>query len=185
MEVLRALFGEVSFKRIKRHFNYSLEEKKDLFTSSILISLIFFFFVWRYVSFTLESGIINFIWILISTIGILFIFTTIPKIIAIKRGTTTTYKSWTLGLLVGFIVSYLSFGILSLPFPGNFDVKAIKRIKHGEVFHSETKKDIFAVLISGPMVLILLVLISSLIYSIYNNIFLYYFMVAFDIYLTQ
>jgi len=171
MQILDSAIGNWTPRRISRHFKYDSEEIKELNKSSILISLIFFFFVWARKDLTILTGIITYLFCFIASGLSLFIFTAIPKLIAIKRGTQAEYKSFTMGLLFSFVISYLSYGFVAIPFPGIIEISAIKRLKHGEVFHYETKKDIFAVLVSAPLSLLVLSLIIGLINST-SNIFL-------------
>ncbi len=155
MQIINSFVGNWTPRRISRYFKYSSLEIKELNKSSILISLISFFFVWSRHNLNIITGILTYIFCF-AIIGLsLFLFTSIPKLIAIRRGTEAEYNSFTMGLLFSFVISYLSYGFVAIPFPGLIEISPIKQLKHGGVFHYETKKDIFTVLVSAPLTLMI------------------------------
>jgi hypothetical protein len=162
------------FTRIKNYFSFSQLEVKDFHKSNILISLIFFFFIWSYTDMTLVKGIITFLFIYLISAMTLFLFIALPKIIGITRGTTVEYKSPILTLLFLFVINFLSYGFIPIFVPGNLYLKSILRLKHGEVFHYETKNDIFVVLASAPLTHIFISSILLSIYLLIPNTYLFY-----------
>lgn len=168
------LIDGFSFKRIKRFYEFNPEEQKEFHVSTILISIIFFFFLWSFTNFNLFSGILTLFYCIFITASSLFLFISIPKLIAIIRGCEVKYNSWTIGLLSAFVISFLFYGFISLIFPGNLEIIGISRLKHGGVFHHETKKDIFNVLLWAPLTNIIIALIFTIIYVNFNLIWFKY-----------
>jgi len=166
-----------SFKQIKNHFEFSAKEISDFNITTLLTSLIFFFFIWAFADLNLVTGILTFIYSLVICAFSLFVFIASAKAIAILRATTAEYSCWTMGSLIAFIISYLSYGFVPLVFSGNLDIKAIPRLKHGEVFHSETKKDIFFILFSTILIQIVLILFLHFIYLQFPTKYIYYILV--------
>jgi hypothetical protein len=96
------------------------------------------------------------------------------KALAIYNKYTAHYKSYTLGLLVGFVISFISYGFLPIIFPGNIDLKIIERLRHGHVFPGENKKEIFKILSRTLLFVLILTSTLHLIYNTTNLIFFKY-----------
>lgn len=174
MGLVELIYRGTLFRRIKKYFNFTSLEVKDIHTSNILISLIFFFFIWSYTDLTFVKGILTFLFIYLISALTLFTYISIPKIVGIIRGNTVEYKSPILTLLFFFIINFLSYGFIPVFVPGRLYLKGVLRLKHGEVFHYETKQDIFAVLISAPLILVFLTTILILIYNLIPNVYIHY-----------
>ncbi|MGE0793578.1 MAG: hypothetical protein AB7V77_05365 [Candidatus Woesearchaeota archaeon] len=177
MEIIDILAGGISFRKITRHFEFDAKERKDFHSTTLLISAIFFFFIWAFTDLNFTTGILTAIFCLVVTSITLFLFIAIPKIVAIMRRCKAKYRGWTIGLLFSFVISFLSYGLIPVIFPGIIEVESILRLRHGEVFHYERKKDVFWTLISAPITNIILVLLLKPIYNMFPNPFIYYIMV--------
>ena len=64
----------VSAKLFDRYFVFEKKEQKDFLITSVIFSLILFFFAWRTTDFTILGGIIAFIQFIIIVLGSLFLF---------------------------------------------------------------------------------------------------------------
>jgi len=144
---------------IKRHYSVSAAEKKHWIITSFIIALIVFFFIWRTTSFTISSAIKNIIILFVMSLISIWVFMSAAKIIAIWKKYTAEYKFFLEGLLIGFVVSFISYGFLPVLFPGVIEVKTIERLRHGRVFPGENKKEISFILTGTVYSMVLLTLI--------------------------
>lgn len=168
------MFYQNYIHNLKRHFKIEQKEIMDWIISSFITGLVIFFFVWRVTDYNINSGIIAFISIILSAffmIGMFFIF---AKAIAIKNRYTAHYKSYKIGLLVGFVISFISYGFLPIIFPGNIEVKIIERLRHGRVFPGENKREINYILKSTLIWMLILTALIKIIYSSTNLILFKY-----------
>lgn len=149
---------------VKRHFTISLVEKKSWWLTSAIIGLVVFFFIWRTTDFTIQSGAIHFISIILMSWIIIGFLLTAAKLIAITKKYTANYSSWLNGLLIGFVISFISYGYIPIIFPGNIEIETIERLRHGKVFPGENKTEISFVL---TWTIIATVLLTTIFQSIY------------------
>lgn len=104
----------------------------------------------------------------------MWIFMSAAKSIAIWKKYTAEYKSWLDGLLIGFVVSFISYGFLPILFPGVIEVKTIERLRHGRVFPGENKKEISFILTGTTYAMILLTIIFQNLFKSTTFIFFKY-----------
>jgi len=166
----------ISKRRLKRHFNFSGQEIKDFNITTVLLSITIFFFIWAFHDLNIITGIFTYIYSFLITAISLFAFISVPKLIAIQRGFTCTYSGWVTGQLVAFVIAFISYGIFPIILPGLITIKSIERIRHGEIFAYENKKDIRRVLIMAPITSIILVIIATPFFLATNSDLIYYFM---------
>lgn len=167
----------VSNKLVERYFTFDEKERKDFLITSIILSLILFFFVWRFTNYNVLTGLGAYIQFFIIVMGSLFIFISSSKWFAIQRHYTAHYSAWITAALIGFVVSFTSYGFVPLLFPGLIEVKAIKRLRHGKIFPGENKYDIFTILSIAPITSILLSIIMQFFYQITTLPFFKYLMI--------
>lgn len=144
---------------LKRHYNIESKEKKSMFMSAGIIALTTFLFIWKNTAFTLLSGILNIALLFVAAAIVLWILIAAAKAIAIWKRYTASYTSWMEGLLVGFVISFLSYGYLPVLFPGVIEIQTIERLRHGKEFPGENVKDISFVLTGTIYVLVLVSLV--------------------------
>lgn len=159
---------------IKRHYVISPAEKKSWLITSFIIALIVFFFIWRTTSFSIGSAITNIIILIVVSLISMWVFMTAAKVMAIWKKYTAEYKSWLNGLLIGFVISFVSYGFIPVLFPGVIEVKTIERLRHGKVFPGENKKEISFILTGTVYVMVLLTLIFQSLFKLTNFTFFKY-----------
>lgn len=164
-------------KLIDRYFIYTPEEIKDFLITSVVFSLILFFFAWRTTDYNIITAIVDLIQFLIIVTGSLFIFISAAKIFAIQRHYTAHYTAWITAMLIGFVVSFTTYGFIPLLFPGLIEVQRIDRLRHGKVFPGENTYDIFTILAAAPLMSILLSVIMQFLFAATQLSFFYYTMV--------
>ncbi len=174
MGIREVLIGDWTFRQLKRHYSFENEEIRDFHISVFLMSLIFFFFIWAFTSLTITTGIIMWIYSWLICAGSLFAFISVPKLGAIMRGNKVKYEGWTNGLLIGFIVSFLSYGLIPLMTPGALDIQPIERLKHGKRFHYESRKDMYVIWMLAPLTSVAIALIAQGLYFATNIEFILY-----------
>lgn len=174
MGIKEVIIGDWTFRQIKRHFTFEKKEIKDFHISVFLMSLMFFFFIWVFTNLNVTTAILTWIYCWIITAISMYAFISVPKLTAITRGNIAKYEGWTNGLLMGFIISFLSYGIIPLVTPGYIDVEPIERLKHGKQFHYETRKDIFMVSFMAPITSLIISLFAQFLFFITNIRLIYY-----------
>ncbi len=167
--------------RFKRNYLFSLKERKDFLLSTSVMTLVFFFFFAK-VSWGQEEIAVGFIisklvmlWLI--TAVVLFIGIYVAKRFAIIKGYTAKYEAWRNGLLIGFVISFISYGLLPLLFPGIITIKRIERHRHGKFFPGENKRHISWTLMSTLFSFFLITMFMHILYFITNLEFFYYAMV--------
>lgn len=164
--------------RLKHHYSFTQKESQQYILTGGIIGLIMFFFIWKDTDFMLITGILALLTISLASIGSIYCFVALSKIIAIRNGYTATYEGWMNGLLVGFIISFVTYGFFPLFFPGIIKIQTIDRLRHGHIFSGENKKDIFSVLSTAILTSILIAVIGSFFYIATGWIGFYYFQVT-------
>jgi hypothetical protein len=160
--------------RLKRNFQFDSKERHEFVFTAIIITIILFTFSWRVTDYNIITGIKDLIILGIMSFISLFVFVGGIKFFAIGRGYTAQYNYWIGGLLGGFLISFITYGYLPIVFPGEINLKANDRLRHGQVFVGENKVDVFGILASGVILSILLSFILLLIYSSTGFELIYY-----------
>ena len=114
---------------------------------------------------------------IISHAGIgLFIYST--KWFAIKKGYTANYTAWKNGLLIGFVITFITDGYLPVIIPGLITFETIKHLRYGKLFAGENTYDMFKMIAVGVLSLALLSILSHMIYFATHINFFAHIMVA-------
>lgn len=161
-------------KRVKRHFSFTSKEKKEFTITTIIFTLIMFLYVWRVVDLTTLAGVGYIIGLAIISAGSLYAFIASAKSFAITRGYTATYSYWMTGQLGGLLLSFISYGLIPILFPGYITIQTIDRLRHGKVFPGENKYDIFAVLAFATVIPIFVSMMLLILFSL-TKLQLFYF----------
>lgn len=167
----------VSNRLIQKYFEYTSKEQKDFLITSIILTFILFFFSWRTTDLNILQAVLRLIQFFIITGLSLFAFISASKWFAIQRHYTAHYESWIPAALIGFVVSFTSYGLVPLIFPGLITIKRIERLRHGKVFPGENKYDIFTILAIAPITSILISIIMQFFFQATKISFFYNFMV--------
>ncbi|MCA9478687.1 MAG: hypothetical protein KC535_06065 [Nanoarchaeota archaeon] len=162
-----------SGRLVQRYFHFDQKERKDFFITSIILSLILFFFVWRTTDYDLVSALASYFQFFIIVIGSLFLFVAVPKWFAIHRHYTAQYQGWLMASLIGFVVSFTTYGFVPLLFPGLIEIQRIDRLRHGKVFPGENRYDIFTILSLAPITSIFLSIILQFFFQLTDLPFFY------------
>ncbi len=165
----------------KRYFSFNPSEIRGMIITTIIIAITMFMFFakffWQDIELTI-TNILSRILTMIILIGIiLFIFIAVTKIIAIRKKYTATYKSWFEGLLVGFVLSFITNSYLPIFFPGMIETETIARLRHGVVLPGENKKDIFLILATAPIACIFLSIFFQMTYLVTGLYFFHHGMI--------
>lgn len=164
--------------KLKRYFEYSAQERQDIFLVAFIGSLVLFMFVWRTTSFSFATGIPQFLLMLLSSFFGLGIFLSSIKLLAIRYNYTAHYTKWTTGLLISFVLGFLSYGFLPVLFTGSIDLKRNTRLSHGERYLLENKSDIFLILVGGIWISMVSGIVFQALYSASEILIFYYLMVV-------
>jgi hypothetical protein len=136
-------------QRVKKFFNFSLEEIKGL-----LISIIVLAFIWGYNdgsgSFNLINWLGNYIKSFIMIAVILIMHISAQKLMGIKYGFMIEYKVWLNGLIAGVIVTLLTNGFFPLLIPGGITLLHLTRLRIGEFRYGLNTVESTYSVIAGP-----------------------------------
>lgn len=161
--------------RIKQHLSFSQKETSQIFLTSFFVGLIMFFYVWRTKDFDLISGISYTVLLIILGLCSIFFKVISTKIVAIQNGFEATYSAWTNGLLVGFLVSFISYGFVPLIMGGKLEITPVKRLRHGKLFLHANKNELFSIISTATMTCIFLAFIGEILFRITGWEIIYYF----------
>ncbi len=161
-------------RHVKREPYLSNKEKKSLIITSVTLAVIIFMFFWRTNNYSLTSGIFSLLVLLIISFVSMLLFVFGAKMLALKKGYQATYTHWRNGLLVGFVLSFISYGLLPLILPGNIEIKTIDRLRHGKAFFGENKKDMFLILSAAPLTSLLVSFLFFYLF-IFTHIKIFYY----------
>jgi len=160
---------------MKRYFIFDKKEQKDYLITTLLFTLIIFFFIWRTTDFSsLNQGLKHLLLIFINVGFFMLLFIFSAKALAIFYFYTAKYSSWLNGLLVGFVVSFISYGLIPMAFPGKIEIQVIDRLRHGRLFFGENKREISFVLTKTLFIIVLASLITKQLFISSNILFFKY-----------
>jgi len=152
----------------KRYFSFDATERRGFVITTIILSVIMFLFFakfyWQDIELNAANIFSRMITMIVLVAIILFVFIAITKIIAIRKRYTAKYKSWFEGLLIGFVLSFITNSYLPIFFPGYIETKTIDRLRRGVVLPGENKTDIFFILATAPLACIFLSIIFQMFY---------------------
>ena len=163
-----------------RRVSFSLEEKKDLLLTSAISSLIIFFLfvklLWLHEEVKLTFIIFKIISLFFTVATILFLGLYVGKRVSLAKGYTAKYSSWKNGLLIGFVLSFISYGFIPLLFPGIIILNRIERQRHGKLYPGENLHEISFVIMFIEFTFVIISMIASLLFFSTHAELFYYFM---------
>ncbi len=130
-------------KKIDRYLDFTSQEKIDYAITAIVFASVFFFFLWRVTPLTYFLAFQLYLSLLVASFIVVGLFVFLSKSIAIYYDYTATYERWTTGLLIGFFITFLSYGFVPVSFAGSIDMKRIPSLGHGKIFSGENKSELF------------------------------------------
>ncbi|MFW5977540.1 MAG: hypothetical protein ACOCQQ_03445 [Candidatus Nanoarchaeia archaeon] len=153
-----------------REVSFTKQEKKDFLITTLVSSLILFFFFTKLFWKEEVVSVVNVMFHLATTILIAaislgtVIYTT--KWMAKKLAYQATYSSWKTGLVVAFVIAFITDGYLPLLVLGAMDLHIIPQLRYGKLFPGENRKEIFKILGIGTFSLLILSLFSHMIFMV-------------------
>ncbi|MFP4118874.1 MAG: hypothetical protein ACLFTH_02355 [Candidatus Woesearchaeota archaeon] len=162
--------------RFKRYFSFTGKEHRDIFLTALVMTMALFFYLWaRYpdTDIMLATGaisLVNALILLVIAHATLIVMVGSGKAIAILRKYTANYTSWFNGLLIGFVITFASYGYLPVVFPGLLTMTKITRLRYGKPMEGENRKDIYKVLIGSLFSVAIIGLVFQQLYLYSNSI---------------
>ncbi len=153
---------------IKKYLKFSNIELKHLIYSIIIAGFSFTFNKWGVVRFDIERGLANFFLATLFLFIFYFAHITVKKIIAIKMGYDAKYDWSFPGLIIMFILAFLSYGYIPLLLLGETKFKQNDRRRVGWFRFALRHKDIMIINILAFLFnyfIILLVLVPIFFYT--------------------
>ncbi len=142
---------------VKRYFSFSRDEWTALFITAVVMGFVLSFNKWGATTFDLSVGVKNLLLALSASVALLIVHVGAQKLAGIYYGVKVAYGKYTIGLLVGVLVTLLSFGYLPLFFPGHLTYETIPNLRVGKFRAAMVKKwEIALIAFAGPLASLLL-----------------------------
>lgn len=164
------------FYRIRDYFRFSISEQRQLLVSAVLFGFILSFRRWGGTEFNAQTGINAWIFAFISILIVIFCSISMQKIFALKQGYRMHYSWWFPGILIGILISFLTFGTVPIIYPGATKFEHMKRLRLGRFRHGINNFDMAMASIAGVVTNALIGLICGMIYYGTHNPYVLYFM---------
>lgn len=145
--------------RAKQHYSFSAQERKELLITAVISGFVLSFRNWGTVTFDPLQGVFN--WLVFSFFVAVFLFVHVSaqKLFAIKIGYKATYSYWLNGLLIGFVVAFISYGFIPVLLTGTVAIELVPRLRIGRFRYGLNYKDLAKIAFAGPLANILLIII--------------------------
>lgn len=153
----------------KTSFPFEKSEFNNFLLSVFVMSLVFFFFVWRTTDFNFIGGLGVFVVFFIFTFVISFIARWVQKFAARKRGYQAVFKNTWQGMAVTIAISFFSFGLIPLLSPGRIQIIHDEKARLGKFRYGFRYKDMSFVAIMGIVTYVVLVFLLKIFFSTKNN----------------
>lgn len=168
---------------VNRYFSFDQKERRGLIITIVIVSLIMFLFFakfyWQEIELTALNVLSRVAIILVLVAITLVVSVSASKTIAIRKRYTAKYRSWFEGLLIGFVISFISNSYAPVVFSGYMETKTIPRLRHGVVLPGENKKDVFFIVGMAPIACIILSILFQLFFlSMQATLFHYGMIIA-------
>jgi len=146
--------------KIKRYFKFTPLELRSLIISILAIAFIISFTEWGYGSvFDAGVGLINFFNAVLIVALSFLVHISVQRIWALGIGYRLEWKMWSVGLLLGVIVAFLSNGSVWLILPGGFIVHHMAGHRLGWFRYGINYWALALIAVVGPFASILFVII--------------------------
>jgi len=162
-------------RRMQLEFSFTSSERQAVLSTGFVGALILFMFAWRTTDYAnIAAAAVVFLLFFLITISSVFLFVSGAKIIALQKGYRASYETWTSGLLVGFVISFVSYGLLPCIIPGPLRIDAIDRLRHGKTYFGENKKELYIILAAAPLSALLFAALLAVLSTVLGSSLLYY-----------
>ncbi len=148
----------------KVYFKYSVSEQRQLFLTAIIFGFILSFRMWGGDTFNAILGFTNWFFSTIIIISAMLIQFTLQKMAAIDRGYTMKFHWWLPGVLIGLLLSFISFGFIPFLFPNSVYYKHDKKLRLGHFRYGTNMREISTLSIWGVVGNIGVAMLVGLIY---------------------
>ena len=154
---------------IKEYFKFSLAEFRSLLLVALIFGFIISFRHWGGAEFSATVGIINFFNSFIAVLFCLVLQVSIQKIVGLRFGFEVVFKPWLLGLMVGLIATFGSFGFLWIFLPGGIVAKHLSGIRLGRFRYGANLLPVGIVAYSGSLGILIVGIILRYFSILLNN----------------
>lgn len=162
--------------RLSHYLTYSGKEQRDMLLTTLVMTMVLFFHLWaKYpeTDITIRSGsisVMNTLILFLIGYGILVVMTGVGKAWALLKKYTATYSGWFNGLLIGFVVTFASYGHIPVLFPGVLTLNKIERLRYGRPREGINKKGIFWTLTISLFSVVVIALFFQQLYFMTDSI---------------
>ncbi len=147
---------------VRRYFSFRREEWLSLFLTAAVGGLLFSYNDWGE-PFSVGVGVTNLITDTLLVFALLLFQVVVTKLAGIRFGLELRYEKYALGLWIGFVLTFLTFGFLPLFITGLFRYAAIPNLRIGKFRATMAKTwEIGLSLAAGVLALLLLTVLFGL-----------------------
>ncbi len=151
--------------RLTQYWTFDRKEQRDMLLTSVIMIFVLFFFLWaKYpnTDITVRTGpisVVNILILYLVSYGLLVAMIGTAKAVAIYKKYTATYSSWFNGLLIGFVITFASYGLLPVLFPGVVTLNKIETMRYGHPQEGVNKRAIFWTMTFSLLMMIIIAII--------------------------
>ena len=136
--------------RVENRFRFSRKELFWLLVTTIVAAFVLTFRKWGGETFNLEAGLSNLVLSAVLVFIFLLIHFSVQKLVALRLGYVSQYKSWLNGLLISLMICFFTYGYLPVFFTGSLLHDVVPKLRAG-VFRGGVKhKEIGLIAFAGP-----------------------------------
>ena len=163
------------FSKVKE-FKFSLREQKEIFISAIVFGFILSIRKWGPgQEVDILVGFSNWLFASIAIGLIMFISISLQKMSALNDGYNLYYHWWSQGILIGFLISFVSFGLIPILYPGVTIFEHRPGSRLGRFRYGTTTKDMAMSGLSGIVANILVAAFAGLLFLATNSYWVLFF----------
>ncbi|MBW3022956.1 hypothetical protein KY308_02545 [Candidatus Woesearchaeota archaeon] len=154
---------------IKKHFKFSPEEIKSFLVTIVFLGFMFSFREWGVDSFNAAAGFFNWFNTVLVVCFALLVYISAQRLMAIRKGYRAEYKMWFYGLIIAFLVTFVTRGYIVLAFVGTAIISHLEGHRLGKFRYGLNYKDLGVISLMGPFSAIVLAVIFKIISTILPN----------------
>jgi len=153
----------------KVYFKFSESEKKQLIISAILFGFIFSFRMWGSTFFDFYLGLVNWIFASFTVLIAMLINFSVQKLVSLNDGYVVHFKWWLPGILIGLLLTFMTYGLVPFLYPGSLYYEHIERLRLGRFRYGTNVKDMATLSIWGVVSNVVFAMFVGFIYFWTHN----------------
>jgi hypothetical protein len=136
--------------RVENRFRFSRKEMFWLLVTTIVAAFVLTFRKWGGEKFNLEEGLSNLVIAAVLVFVFLLIHFSVQKLVALRLGYVSQYKSWLNGLLISLIICFFTYGYIPVFFTGSLLHDIVPKLRAGVFRGGVRHKELGLIAFAGP-----------------------------------